>query len=146
MATLTIIVTISSKTSIWTRTGTIEDVDHSIYRASDFQSSPSFGSEGGSGGIGIYSEDGIAALLCLSTGGGVARQGARDSANASIGEPMTISGMPLMLYAGSAGFLGAMKTSATATDVPDTDLDGVSTSVYCGNCSFTFLGAVKPIS
>ena len=60
---------------------------------------------------------------------------------------MAIAGIPIMIYGGAGtGFVGAMKTSATATDVPDVDLDGVTNYFWAGHGSFVLMAGLKPVS
>lgn len=155
MADMTITITVKANVggviTTWTRTGTVTDIDAALFRSGEMQATTSFapvGSVAGQG-IGLYSESGLAVFVGVMKGNNsLTYFGCTNAADASIGRPMLFPGIPLLLYGGAGtGYVGAMATSGSGSDVPDEDLATVGSLVHAGHSSgYVFLAGLKPVS
>jgi hypothetical protein len=148
MASITIQVTVQSGTFLWTRTAVVEGIEAVSLTSGNPLNIGVGGSESSTGRIGVYSYGGIAVAVLSSKGrGSVIQVSDRDASDARIGSALLPTYLPHIVYGGAGtGFTGALSASATGTDLPADDLDGIECLIYIGATNIQTLYGFKPIS
>jgi hypothetical protein len=148
MASMTIRVTIQNGSFLWTRTAVVEDLDSVSFQTGNVGSLDLGGSTAVGGRAGLHSYNGIAvAVMVNKAKGSLLKVNAKNVDDDAIGSAVIPTYMPFIAYGSAAtGFTGSLGTSATATDVPDEDLDYINTTPYVGTRLTDTLYGFKLIS
>jgi hypothetical protein len=148
MATMTIRVTVQSGSFIWTRTAAVEGIEAVSLQTGTVGNADLGGSVSAGGKIGLYSYSGIAVAVVVNKAkGSIVKVNAYNVGDALIGSSVIPNYMPFIIYGGAGtGFTGALNSSASATDVPDEDLDYIKVAKYVGASLTDTLYGFKLIS
>jgi hypothetical protein len=148
MASITIQVTVQSGTFLWTRTAVVEGLLHVGLHSGNALNVSVGGSEASTGRMGIYSYGGIAVAVLSNKGrGSILQVSDRDASDAQIGSALLPTYLPHIVYGGAGtGFTGALSASATGTDLPTDDIDGILSGPYMGGANTQYIYGFKVIS
>jgi hypothetical protein len=148
MASITIQVTVQSGTFLWTRTAVVEGIEAVSLHSGNPLNVIVGGSEASTARLGVYSYGGIAVAVLSSKGrGSVLQVSDYDASDVRIGSALLPTYLPHIVYGGAGtGFTGALSASATGTDLPTDDLDGIGAIPYMGATNIQTLYGFKPIS
>lgn len=135
---MTITIAVTAKGVTWSRTATLE-VDAAIYRNGK-SAGQFFGTEGSTSQLGLHSYSGLAAALFANKAKGATALLQFNGSDYGVYLP---TWMPFVAYAGATAFIGH---SASATDLPDTDLTYAVNSSMHGAIDMQALAGLKPIS